>query len=162
MNKQDFRRGVLIAMRRYGGPGAVQAQAAQAKAQAQAKKVAEKSAKAQRAAGIRAMAREEMARQHDINALWPGAAPSRGPWEAAFLGNMQNLQEGLKGPSRVQVMIGLGLSLGVGFLVGQTYGKRQRAKGKSYSFGVPQAAAVLLVPGLGIGYQAGRYLAHGR
>lgn len=147
-------------MNRYGGPRAAQVQAARAQQAKEASKVAEKAAKAQRAAGIRALARQQAARDNAVNALWPGADPARGPWEAAFLGNIQDVQEGLRGPSRVQLMAGLALSLSVGFLVGRTYGKKQRSRGERYGFGVPQGAAVLLVPGLGIGYQAGRYLAH--
>lgn len=47
----------------------------------------------------------------------------------------------------------------VGGLVGHEYGRQQKERGERHSFGVPQAAASLLLPG-GAGYQVGRYMAH--
>lgn len=47
----------------------------------------------------------------------------------------------------------------LGGLVGHHYGKEQKKRGEGYSFGVPQAAGVVLLPG-GAGYQIGRYVAH--
>lgn len=44
-------------------------------------------------------------------------------------------------------------------LVGHHFGKEQKKRGEEYSFGAPQLAASLLVPG-GAGYQIGRYFGH--
>jgi hypothetical protein len=48
---------------------------------------------------------------------------------------------------------------GVGGLVGHHYGKKQKERGEEYTFGVPQGAAALFLPG-GLGYQVGRAIAH--
>jgi len=47
----------------------------------------------------------------------------------------------------------------LGLAVGHHYGKEQKKRGENYSFGVPQGAAALFLPG-GAGYQIGRYIGH--
>lgn len=51
------------------------------------------------------------------------------------------------------------LGHGTAGAVGHHYGKKQAERGEEHSFGVPQAAATLLVPG-GAAYQVGRAIAH--
>ena len=47
----------------------------------------------------------------------------------------------------------------VGGAIGYHYGKKQKERGEKHTFGVPQAAGSVFIPG-GLGYQVGRYLAH--
>jgi hypothetical protein len=53
----------------------------------------------------------------------------------------------------------VGVDDALGGLVGYHYGKEQKKRGEKYSFGVPQGAAALFLPG-GAGYQIGRGIAH--
>jgi len=54
--------------------------------------------------------------------------------------------------------VGLGTHL-VGGAIGYQKGKEQHARGEKHTFGVPQGAAALFLPG-GAGYQLGRYMGH--
>lgn len=47
----------------------------------------------------------------------------------------------------------------LGGMIGHKYGKEQKGRGEEHTFGAPQIAASLLLPG-GLGYQVGRHMAH--
>lgn len=47
----------------------------------------------------------------------------------------------------------------IGGLVGHHYGRKQKERGEEHTFGAPQVAGALLLPG-GLGYQIGRFMAH--
>lgn len=150
----------------------------QAKVSKQAKKLVRESARAQGVADVMSIAKSVIDRDHAINPLWPGAAPSRGPWAArditgigplavaatptmappedpaAVLGALTQQQ------STATKLAGLAIGLGVGLMWGRSKGKSQKRSGQRYSFGGLQAASVLLGGPLGLGYQAGRYLSY--
>ena len=64
-----------------------------------------------------------------------------------------------KTASRAANLGGAAVYQGVAGLVGHHYGGEQRRRGEKYSFGVPQAAGVIFLPGGGA-YQVGRYFGH--
>jgi hypothetical protein len=52
-----------------------------------------------------------------------------------------------------------GVDDAVGGLIGYTQGKKQKARGEEHTFGGPQVAGAVFLPG-GAGYQVGRYFGH--